>query len=143
MAMEIRLQLRQTQKLIMTQMLQQAIKLLPLSRLELVQTIRQELTENPLLEEALLEEDDGVASTDTEEHITDADGQEQPEQDGEFEWELYVQNLMDMGFSSATGQHEIPSYESTLSRQTSLADHLIWQLSLSAHDQSTRDIGTI
>ncbi len=141
MAMEARLQLRQSQKLIMTQMLQQAIKLLPLSRLELVQTIRQELTENPLLEEVLLEEEDGIASTDTEEHITDADGQDQPEQDGEFEWELYVQNFMDMGFSSATGQHEIPSYESTLSRQTSLADHLNWQLSLSAHDQSTRDIG--
>jgi RNA polymerase sigma-54 factor len=60
MRIDARLQLKQTQKLIMTQMLQQAIKLLPLSRLELVQTIRQELMENPLLDEILLEEDDEI-----------------------------------------------------------------------------------
>jgi len=49
--MEARLELKLSQKLIMTPQLQQAIKLLQLSRLELVQSISQELIENPVLEE--------------------------------------------------------------------------------------------
>ena len=51
MALEQRLNLRLSQKLIMTPSLQQAIKLLQLSRLELVQEINQELVQNPVLEE--------------------------------------------------------------------------------------------
>ena len=57
MGLETKLALKQTQRLVMTAMLQQAIKLLPMARLELVQVIRQELTENPLLEEVELAED--------------------------------------------------------------------------------------
>src|SRR5262245_15272657 len=52
MAMETRLSLRQTQKLVMTPMLQQAIHLLQLSTVELPDVIQQELEENPLLEKA-------------------------------------------------------------------------------------------
>ena len=51
MALELRQQLKLTQQLIMTPQLQMAIKLLQLSRLELMDTIRQELEENPALEE--------------------------------------------------------------------------------------------
>ncbi|HYR03587.1 MAG TPA: RNA polymerase sigma-54 factor, partial [Syntrophobacteria bacterium] len=51
MAIELRQQLRLAQQLIMTPQLQQAIKLLQLSRLELLDTITQELEQNPLLEE--------------------------------------------------------------------------------------------
>ena len=51
------LNLKLGQKLVMTPMLQQAIKLLPLARLELAQLVRSEITDNPVLEE-LLEEDD-------------------------------------------------------------------------------------
>ena len=57
MAMEMRLNLKMSQKLVMTPMLQQAIKLLPLARLELAQLVRQEITDNPVLEEILEEED--------------------------------------------------------------------------------------
>ena len=56
MAMEMRLNLKMSQKLVMTPMLQQAIKLLPLARLELAQLVRQEITDNPVLEE-IQEED--------------------------------------------------------------------------------------
>ncbi len=49
--MEARLALRQTQRLVMTPMLQQAIRLLQLSTLELQELLQEELTENPLLEE--------------------------------------------------------------------------------------------
>jgi RNA polymerase sigma-54 factor len=52
MAMEARLALRQTQRLVMTPMLQQAIHLLQLSTIELQDLLQKELEENPLLEEA-------------------------------------------------------------------------------------------
>lgn len=142
MRMDVRLQLKQTQKLIMTQMLQQAIKLLPLSRLELVQTIRQELMENPLLEEILLEEDEEIASTDKEEPSTEADDQDQSEPEGEIDWDLYMQDMTEMGLTSSYDRQEMPSYEATLSRQMSLADYLLWQLALSAPDDATKEIGT-
>ena len=59
MAMDLKLSanLKMSQKLVMTPMLQQAIKLLPLARLELAQQVRQEITENPVLEE-IVEEDE-------------------------------------------------------------------------------------
>ena len=50
--MELRQQLKLTQQLVMTPQLQQAIKLLQLSRLELVDMVQQELEENPVLEES-------------------------------------------------------------------------------------------
>ena len=53
--MDIRLDLKLAQKLVMTPQLQQAIKLLQLSRLELSQVVSQELEENPLLEESVSE----------------------------------------------------------------------------------------
>ena len=53
MAFDTRLRMLQTQRMIMTPMLQQAISLLQLSRLELVQELRQQLEQNPVLEETL------------------------------------------------------------------------------------------
>ena len=53
MAIALRQELRLTQQLVMTPQLQQAIKLLQLSRLELLTTVQQELQENPVLEEGL------------------------------------------------------------------------------------------
>ena len=52
MAMEARLSLRQSQRVVMTPLLQQAIQLLQLSTLELQEVVQKELQENPLLEEA-------------------------------------------------------------------------------------------
>jgi len=53
MALENRLDLRltQSQKLVLTPQLQQAIKLLQLPQLELAQVLNQEMSENPFLEE--------------------------------------------------------------------------------------------
>ncbi|MCK5193649.1 MAG: RNA polymerase sigma-54 factor, partial [Desulfobulbaceae bacterium] len=52
--LELKQQLKLTQQLVMTPQLQQAIKLLQLSRLELVDTVQQEIEENPMLEEEML-----------------------------------------------------------------------------------------
>ncbi|HRC87189.1 MAG TPA: RNA polymerase sigma-54 factor, partial [Thermoanaerobaculia bacterium] len=51
MALEQKLAIKLTQKLVMTPSLQQAIKLLQMTRLELEGVLTQELTENPVLEE--------------------------------------------------------------------------------------------
>ncbi len=61
--MKLRLDLRLSQKLIMTPQLQQAIKLLQLSRLELQQSLTQHLMENPLLEELPAEAEDSEAGS--------------------------------------------------------------------------------
>src|SRR5690348_9294857 len=64
--MKLRLDLRLSQKLIMTPQLQQAIKLLQLSRLELQQSLAQHLMDNPLLEELPSEVEDNEANTSDE-----------------------------------------------------------------------------
>src|SRR5688500_6486999 len=51
MAMEMRQQLKLSQQLVMTPQLQQAIKLLQLSRMELVELVREEMLENPCLDD--------------------------------------------------------------------------------------------
>src|SRR5213078_2389977 len=53
MGMEMRQELKLTQQLVMTPQLQQAIRLLQLSRLELVDAIQAEIEQNPVLEEAV------------------------------------------------------------------------------------------
>ena len=69
--MKLRLDLRLSQKLIMTPQLQQAIKLLQLSRLELQQSLTQHLMENPLLEDLPTEAEDSEAAS-PEEKAEDA-----------------------------------------------------------------------
>src|SRR6266545_846037 len=51
MAMEMRQELRLSQQLVMTPQLQQAIKLLQLSRMELADMVHEEMLENPILED--------------------------------------------------------------------------------------------
>jgi RNA polymerase sigma-54 factor len=63
MAMEARLSLRQSQRVVMTPLLQQAIQLLQLSTLELQEVVQKELLENPLLEEVAPETDTPEASS--------------------------------------------------------------------------------
>src|SRR3954452_9443476 len=53
MSMEIKQHLKLSQQLVMTPQLQQAIKLLQLSRAELVDMVREELLENPILEDTV------------------------------------------------------------------------------------------
>ncbi|MGH7433094.1 MAG: RNA polymerase factor sigma-54, partial [Candidatus Methylomirabilales bacterium] len=130
MAMELRLSLRQTQRMIMTQSLQQAIGLLQLSRLELIQAVRQELEENPILEEELVLEEGRVS--------TEASQDEEPQTDGDrisdFDWESYLQDASDYRREFPREEVEHWSPEERLTRPRSLADHLVFQLYLSTSD---------
>ena len=66
MSLETKLRLTQSTSLVLNAALLQAIKLLPMARLELVQAIQQELLDNPMLEEVTLAED-GFTPADAEE----------------------------------------------------------------------------
>jgi RNA polymerase sigma-54 factor len=150
--MEARLELKLSQKLIMTPQLQQAIKLLQLSRLELVQSVAQELTENPVLEELSPEEPpEETAEEKSESPETTTSAAEgtpetapEPEETRELksdlelgpQWEDYLNELgdgRDFGNAEADDK-ELPSYDQTLTRLPSLSDHLQWQLHLTTSE---------
>ena len=150
--MEARLELKLQQKLIMTPQLQQAIKLLQLSRLELSQSVSQELIENPVLEEVSSDEpgeelssEEGEAASETQ-TAAEKPSEAAPEQEATQElksdlelgpqWDEYLNEMgdgRDYGNAEAD-EKELPSYDQTLTRLPSLSDHLLWQLHLSSSE---------
>lgn len=137
MALEIKQQLRLSQQLIMTPQLQQAIKLLQLSRLELLENLHQELEANPVLEEALSEEVEASQIERTEGDSEAGIEDRQPEVNiGEqafenMDWDNYLNDYYTPRSEDISEDRDIPSYENMVSKKTSLTDHLMWQLSLS------------
>ena len=148
MAMEMRQQLKMTQQLVMTPQLQQAIKLLQLTRLELQDVVRQELEENPLLEETLeadeIRENEQAELTESEES-PEAAGEEFKEVEAGDEtlrdWDSYLD-----GYTYSSGEQyrdddDRPSLESLLTRSGTLADHLLWQLHMGHFSEEEVHIG--
>lgn len=158
--MKLRLDLRLSQKLIMTPQLQQAIKLLQLSRLELQQSLTQHLMENPLLDEIPAEAEDIEAGSPDEKaedaaasansEPSDAEESTPEERDTPDEasaagWEEYFGSDRRTGGSESQGasQDEFPSYEQTMAKAISLEDHLLWQLSFSGLSDREKEIGRL
>jgi RNA polymerase sigma-54 factor len=142
MAISQKLHTKLVQKLILTPSLQQAIKLLPMSTLELVDLLNQEMVENPMLEEVPTEELQPVEAqpekAETEEPAEKSDNWD------DSDYEYFFGDYLDDGYRPRTPQEvkELPPIENTLSTSTSLADHLMWQLSLQTDDEMVREIGT-
>jgi len=156
--MELKQQLKLSQQLVMTPQLQQAIKLLQLSRMELVDMVREELMENPVLED-LLEvpsrsgEVQGESGEGLEKQAISVDGKvvsEAPvlpndvqeestapkdaeKKVEEIDWDRYLENytLQAATPSFRPDNEELPSVEATLTKRTNLVDHLGWQVGLS------------
>ena len=154
MALEQKLHLKLSQKLIMTPSLQQAIKLLQLSKLELQEVLNQELLENPLLEETAEEVKAEEAEAEAQEAKT-AEGQEEPkktetteqekEKDSfdEIDYDAYFQDYIEYGYNprGMGEEHEEFPIENTLTRPPNLTDHLTWQLSMSDASPNVKEIG--
>ncbi len=153
MAMEMKLNIKMAQKLVMTPMLQQAIKLLPLARLELASLVRQEMIENPVLEEILEDEQDIKQENENDDSSTEkdetldksldepiADNSENPVEQ-ETDWDNYLQDNIDRGVS-ADSLIERPSIEATYNKEPSLSDHLFWQLNLALNTDKEKYIGS-
>jgi RNA polymerase sigma-54 factor len=123
--------LRQEQRLVMTAMLQQAIGLLPMTRLELQQAVQQELMENPVMEEDLEQEKETPDGEMPEVREDLPDTQTDERGEVEIDWENLVQDgYPQESFSSASPDDDFPSYEQTLSQPETLFEHLEWQLNL-------------
>jgi len=140
MAIEMRQQMKLSQQLVMTPQLQQAIKLLQLSRLELQDLVSQELEENPVLDESLeleeIKETDTLEITEKEtapkedaEVFTEVTAGEETLQD--MDWATYLDSYNYSSGEQYYDDDDRPSYENLLTKKTTLFDHLLWQLKLS------------
>ncbi len=152
MALESRLELKLSQKLILTPQLQLAIKLLQMPQLELSQALTTELTENPFLDEVMEEREEL-----SREEIENSEGQEAPD-DTEAPLEKLMSDLggygvddyfdergsdgRDLGYFTP-GTVEQPSFDQLASQEGGLSDHLLWQLRFSDADEEIREIAEI
>jgi RNA polymerase sigma-54 factor len=140
MGLELRQQLKLTQQLVMTPQLQQAIKLLQLSRLELLETVQQELMENPFLDETEVEaeirEPEKMSESQAEEELVRT-----------ADWENYLGEFSSTSKQSAARDSEVPeeglSFEARLASKPSLDGHLNWQMRLSNFTDRQVAIGDV
>lgn len=150
--MEIKQQLRLSQSLVMTPQLQQAIRLLQLSRLELVDEVRKELDNNPVLSDEEPAERNrntpGEVRTLSEHGGGQVDREYQPAEvkatekaTREVDWEKFLENRTQQQSPSSTGRsgfEDLPPIEQNLTKPGSLQDHLLWQLQMSDFSESER-----
>ncbi len=159
MAQKMTLNLSMKQQLRMTQQLQQAIKMLQLSRLELIDTIHEELVDNVMLEESTDGED-----ANTSEFVQLESGEPTAEinegadlgsslreldknidENAEIDWNAYLNDyqthtpVTDAGSQGYIGE-EMPSYEATLSAPPTLVENLIRQIKFSRMNDKQRRI---
>src|ERR1051325_9835769 len=115
MGIQQKLHTKLVQKLILTPSLQQAIKLLPMSTLELSDLLNQEMVENPLLEEVPTEELQPADAAAT----ADKPDQEPAKTDtwDDQDYEYFFGDYLDDGYRPRAPQEvkELPPIENTLS----------------------------
>src|ERR1044071_8113018 len=153
MAMETRLSLRQSQRVVMTPLLQQAIQLLQLSTLELQEVVQKELLENPLLEEVTPETADAPEATPatpetlpvpTPDVVTPSVAPPREErQTDDLPFDLTAVMFDDHEERSLVAQEDrddLP-FENMVRSVSSLTDHLDEQLRFATEDPVVRKIG--
>ena len=162
MVLQQRLSLKLAQRLVMTPSLQQAIKLLQMTRLELRGVLNQEMVENPMLEDAEDQEDaEEEARPDGEDDPRDAapageagadaaEGAEEPDSEPEpsmldIDLDAYFNDYLGSGSTTANTfeAREAAPLENTVSREPDLHDHLLWQLRMSDAKPPLRDVAEL
>jgi RNA polymerase sigma-54 factor len=148
MAIELRQQLKLTQQLIMTPQLQMAIKLLQLSRLELVDKIKQELEENPALDEVqevitkdtTAEKDaSDTAETESTQEVT---FEEKLHED--IDWSNFIEEYNSPGRIPMESEgRETPRFDAFIAKKESLSDHLLWQFLMTFPTEEEENIGSL
>jgi len=164
MAIELKQTIKLSQQLLITPQLQQAIKLLQLSRMELIETVQKELMENPVLEESEerepnVDESREKADRDAADRLTDlntspenepADPRGDSPTDSkeltdakEFDWSSYLESSANSSReprSFADSSEELPNYENMVSSATTLQDHLEWQIKMGSISDKEEEI---
>ncbi len=133
----------------MTPQLQQAIKLLQLSKLELIENISQEMESNPVLEELGIDEADdsdmpGEDKGDSEQdipEISEVTVEEHARDD--VDWDNYISEYNTEWGSTPYEDRELPPMENVTVAATNLSSHLMWQLNLSNLDDEEKEIGAL
>ena len=142
MALELRQQLKLAQQLVMTPQLQQAIKLLQLSRIELLETVQQELLENPFLEEG-----EELVAPETPEKRETVEAVYENEQARTEDWEDYLGEFASTPRLVQPREYEVAEdispLEARYSAKPTLEGHLMWQLRLSSLTEQQKDIGEV
>ena len=143
------LSLRVAQKQILTPGLVQMVTVLALNRLELREMINQEMVANPVLEEMtdevpsleeVREKNEAEAQVPVAQTNGDAAPPEKQDSFEQVDFGSFFDDYLDPGFKSPAAESiERPSFENFLSRPTSLADHLEWQLNLSICPDPVRE----
>lgn len=155
MALEHKLELRLSQKLVLTPQLQMAIKLLQMPQLELSQTLTQELVENPFLEEVVEDTKEEltreeVESMEVQEETDDAESPLERVMSAEnlsrFTVDEYFEERSsdgrDLGYFTP-GTDAPPSFEQFVNQSPDIYDHLLWQLRLSDVAEEIRQVGEV
>ncbi|AFY00507.1 RNA polymerase sigma-54 factor [Bdellovibrio bacteriovorus str. Tiberius] len=131
-----------SQSLVITPQLQQAIKLLQMSRMELESAVRSELEENPILEESesALKEDDLQRTKEAANEVEHSETPDQqniqdPQKQDEFEWESYIEANQKPPQSGMAGSEEIMNYENVITASQTLHDHLYWQVKMNGFSE--------
>ncbi len=132
-----KLNLRVSQRQILTPGLVQMVSVLALNKLELKEMINTEMVENPVLEEieesAVTIEELAGREADRErsaEEIATANDRVEKDPFDEIDFGSYFQDYLDPGFRTASSFEDIerPSFDNFLSQPSTLSDHLEWQL---------------
>ena len=147
MALEQKLSLKLAQKLVMTPSLQQAIKLLQMTRMELDTLLTQELVENPVLEESA-EAESAEEETPREETPPEppANGEslDHTESMENIDLDAYFGDYWEgSGTSSMMEERDEPPIENSLTREPDLYDHLLWQLHMADVAPRQREIAEL
>lgn len=153
--LEQRLNLKPTQKQVLTPSLVQMVSVLALNKLELAEMIAQELMENPVLEEATEITDSHEDSAEKEERasdpadkeiieVTDSQNGEVTDPFDQIDFGSFFDDYLDPGYRTQMSGEitERPAIENILAEPTNLYDHLEWQLSLSVVSQAVRNAAT-
>ena len=145
MAIGMKQSLKMTQSLVMTPQLQQAIKLLQLSRLELENLVTQEMTENPILEEAQEHEDSEIRKQKMEEDANASKDAPEKIVEGEdsFDWQSYVESYAPVAPTPMLKGEEITTFENIFTKTTNLHDHLMWQLQMTKVEKDQERIASL
>lgn len=128
--MALKQQMKQSLGMTMTPQLQQAIKILQMSVLELQQEIGNALVENPCLEETASDdaEEGGTVASNSVEDGNEFDNKALKSEGAEdFDFGSIDPNRENYKSTRNTNLDEMPSYEQVLSKPQTLFDHLMWQ----------------
>ena len=137
MFLQPKLNLKVSQRQVLTPGLVQMVSVLALNKLELKDMINSEMIENPVLEEleesaASLDERTGIEGDRerTAEEVAAEAKREEKDPFDEIDFGSYFQDYLDPGYKTASNfeEYDKPSFEHFLSQPSTLSDHLLWQL---------------